>query len=288
MILWCRNIISQYYEATRSGGLWVNAGNITVDDDILNFRCWPLISRCGLPHFWAMSFVGLSKSANDDTYRIPGGATGWNIKCRLVVPWVKAIWAKDGECGTPWPIGPNNNLFGKKKTPVVWHLIIAILTTGSWNLDFVQFVADVHFIVPYTDLIPGCYFHTGCDELTVATDQQRHEDQEYSSPSDHCQCNDQGICLYLFLCSFLQWSRTRPWWRLNEVSITWSRQRKSRLLDPWIVQNTSIFTFQNKFHTRERSICLFLHVRRVITRFKNVWGSTLFCPLSKNIVLGTF
>ena len=57
-------------------------------------------------------------------------------------------------------------------------------------------MADVHFIVPYTDLIPGCYFHTGCDELTVATDQQRHEDQDYSSPRDHCQCNDQGICVF--------------------------------------------------------------------------------------------
>ena len=114
MILWCRNIISQYYEATRSDDLWVDAGNITVDDDILNFRCWPLISRCGLPHFWAMSFVGLSKSANDDTYRIPGGATGSNIKCRHVVPWVKAIWAKDGECGTP--SGPTIIFLRRKNT----------------------------------------------------------------------------------------------------------------------------------------------------------------------------
>ena len=48
MILWCRNIISQYYEATRSDDLWVDAGNITVDEDISNFRCWPLISQCGL------------------------------------------------------------------------------------------------------------------------------------------------------------------------------------------------------------------------------------------------
>ena len=59
--------------------------------------------------------------------------------------------------------------------------------------------------------------HTGCDELTVATDRQRHEDQEYSSPRAHCKCNDQGICVFLYLCIYVcadsHWSRTVPWWR---------------------------------------------------------------------------
>ena len=91
------------------------------------------------------------------------------------------------------------------------------------------------------NLIGSRNLSTGCDELTVATDRQRHEDQEYSSPRAHCKCNDPGTCVlfvlvYLCLCSFLKWSRTRPWWRLSEVSITWLRQRKSppaisRLLD---------------------------------------------------------
>ena len=42
--------------------------------------------------------------------------------------------------------------------------------------------------------------HTGCDELAVATDRQRHEDQEYSSPPAHCKCNDPGISVFLYLC----------------------------------------------------------------------------------------
>ena len=42
--------------------------------------------------------------------------------------------------------------------------------------------------------------------FTVATDRQRHEDPESSSPRAHRKCNDPGICLtlYLCLCSFLQ------------------------------------------------------------------------------------
>ena len=66
----------------------------------------------------------------------------------------------------------------------------------------------------------------GWQAEAVATDQLRHEDQEYSSPCAHCKCNDPGICalfVLVYLCSFLQWSRTRPWWRL---SITWLRQMK--------------------------------------------------------------
>ena len=39
--------------------------------------------------------------------------------------------------------------------------------------------------------------HTGCDELAVATDRQRHEDQEYSSPRAHCKCNDPGIFVFV-------------------------------------------------------------------------------------------
>ena len=39
--------------------------------------------------------------------------------------------------------------------------------------------------------------HTGCDKRTVATDQQRHEGQEYSSPRAHCKCNDKGIFVFL-------------------------------------------------------------------------------------------
>ena len=76
----------------------------------------------------------------------------------------------------------------------------------------------------------------GCDEVAVATDRQRHEDQEYSSPRAHCKFNDPGIYvfvfaliltmvqvfLYLCLCLILQLSRTRPWWRL---SISWWRLR---------------------------------------------------------------
>ena len=62
--------------------------------------------------------------------------------------------------------------------------------------------------------------------FTVATDRQRHEDQESSSPRAHRKCNDPGICVisYLCLCSFLQWSRTRLWWRLGQ-NISWSRRR---------------------------------------------------------------
>ena len=33
---------------------------------------------------------------------------------------------------------------------------------------------------------------TGCDDLSVAADRQRHEDQEYSSPRAHCKCNGPG------------------------------------------------------------------------------------------------
>ena len=50
---------------------------------------------------------------------------------------------------------------------------------------------------------------TGCDDLSVATDRQVHEDQEHSSPRAHCICNDPGTCIlfvlvYLCLYSFLQ------------------------------------------------------------------------------------
>ena len=38
----------------------------------------------------------------------------------------------------------------------------------------------------------------GCDEVAVATDRQRHEDQEYSSPRAHCKFNDPGICVFVF------------------------------------------------------------------------------------------
>ena len=40
-------------------------------------------------------------------------------------------------------------------------------------------------------------FPTGCDELAVAADRQRHEDQEYSSPPSHCKCNDPGILVFV-------------------------------------------------------------------------------------------
>ena len=33
---------------------------------------------------------------------------------------------------------------------------------------------------------------TGCDDLSVAADRQRHEDQESSSPRAHCKCNGPG------------------------------------------------------------------------------------------------
>ena len=69
--------------------------------------------------------------------------------------------------------------------------------------------------------------------FTIATDRQRHEDQESSSPRAHRKCNDPGICvfLYLCLCSFLQWSRTRLWWRLGQ-NISWSRRRTRLRLTP--------------------------------------------------------
>ena len=38
--------------------------------------------------------------------------------------------------------------------------------------------------------------------MAVATDQQRHEHQEYSSPRAHCMCNDPGICV-LCICVFV-------------------------------------------------------------------------------------
>ena len=50
----------------------------------------------------------------------------------------------------------------------------------------------------------------GCDELAVATDRQRHEDQEYSSPPAHCKCNDPGIFVFLYLCLFLFLIQARP------------------------------------------------------------------------------
>ena len=33
--------------------------------------------------------------------------------------------------------------------------------------------------------------------MAVATDRQRHEDQEYSSPRAHCKCNDPGIFVFV-------------------------------------------------------------------------------------------
>ena len=62
--------------------------------------------------------------------------------------------------------------------------------------------------------------------FTVATDQQCHEDPESSFPRAHRKCNGPGICVFLYLClfSFLQWSRTRLWWRLGQ-SISWLRRR---------------------------------------------------------------
>ena len=68
----------------------------------------------------------------------------------------------------------------------------------------------------------------------VATDRQRHEDQEYSSLRAHCKCNDPGIWVfgYLCLCSFLQCTRTRPWWHL---SICWWRQKtRTWQTHPWL------------------------------------------------------
>ena len=69
---------------------------------------------------------------------------------------------------------------------------------------------------------------------------QRYADEESSSPRAHCKCNDPGICfvlVYLCLCSFLQWSRTRPWWRLSQVSITWFRRRAGLKLFIYIFNN---------------------------------------------------
>ena len=42
------------------------------------------------------------------------------------------------------------------------------------------------------DVLYCCNFPTGCDDLSVATDRQRHEDQENSSPRAHCKCNGPG------------------------------------------------------------------------------------------------
>ena len=43
-----------------------------------------------------------------------------------------------------------------------------------------------------SEIIGSRNLHTGCDKRTVATDQQRHEGQEYSSPRAHCKCNGPG------------------------------------------------------------------------------------------------
>ena len=48
-----------------------------------------------------------------------------------------------------------------------------------------------------SDVLQRRTFPTGCDELAVATDRQRHEDQEYSSPPAHCKCNDPGIFVFV-------------------------------------------------------------------------------------------
>ena len=65
------------------------------------------------------------------------------------------------------------------------------------SVQFVQFVFYCLFISLHRN------FPTGCDKLAVATDRQRHEDQEYSSPRAHCKCNDQGICVFLYLCIYV-------------------------------------------------------------------------------------
>ena len=83
---------------------------------------------------------------------------------------------------------------------------------------------------------------TGSDDLAVATDLWSHEDQENSSPSC-AHSGNPGLCafVYLWLCSFFQWSRIWPWWRLN---ITWLRLKTS-LKMVWVICLSSSKIFLN-------------------------------------------
>ena len=68
------------------------------------------------------------------------------------------------------------------------------------------FICFSYSNVPFVLIAPRhltVNFSTGSNDLAVATDRQRHEDQESSAPRAHCKCNDPGIVffLYLFLCS---------------------------------------------------------------------------------------
>ena len=67
------------------------------------------------PYFWAMSYVGLSKGAQNDTYWPPGGVPESILRSDMLVHWVKVTWAKDGGSGTPWD---PTIFFQKKYTPV--------------------------------------------------------------------------------------------------------------------------------------------------------------------------
>ena len=65
-----------------------------------------------------MSFVRLSKSAENDTYcyiQPPGDAPESNLSSDMLAHWVNVIWAKDGGSGIPW--GPTI-MFSERNPPV--------------------------------------------------------------------------------------------------------------------------------------------------------------------------
>ena len=61
-----------------------------------------------------MSYVGLSKGAQNDTYWPPGGVPESILRSDMLVHWVKVTWAKDGGSGTQW--GPAIFFSEKKST----------------------------------------------------------------------------------------------------------------------------------------------------------------------------
>ena len=102
---------------------------------------------------------------------------------------------------------------------------------SNWSITDIWILIGSHHLPPWSD------------DLAVEADRWRHEDQGHSAHS----CNDTGIYvfLYLCLCSFLQWSRTRPWWRLSLVSITWWRPKTRILTIIWVgFSSSNIFRFR--------------------------------------------
>ena len=68
------------------------------------------------------------------------------------------------------------------------------------------FICFSYSNVPFVLIAPRhltVNFSTGSDDLAVATDRQRHEDQESSALRAHCKCNDPGIVFFFVFVSVL-------------------------------------------------------------------------------------